>query len=361
MATRGMAPACVDTPGWVNPFGHACARIVADGHCHPRKKYGYPERHCCACANGRLRHAPPPDTTVAFCFVGQFIRHATLVRDVRRFGAARYHAFVASSLQHSEERAGDVVDSATLCEQLRAVGFSGCDALLEPYNASAYYRLTKHLGLRAFFARDVFLYPHRIASFFSTVSRAARAAESHSVRFDMVVFTRLDTLDTVSPLPQPTSSWWAAAAMHDAVAIRHSGAVEDRFFLGRLATMRAFSRLFGRFLALYDAEHAFCSPETILFRFLSEEAAAASWSQRGSAPNVSRVAAFVNMSGVSSTIYRRKYDKGFLESMTRAVNDRDVFSTKCRVRPTTPRCRYGSLCNGVVPGRPNLTWGLGVV
>ena len=41
MATRGMAPACVDTPGWLNPFGHSCARIVADGHCHPRKKYGY--------------------------------------------------------------------------------------------------------------------------------------------------------------------------------------------------------------------------------------------------------------------------------------------------------------------------------
>ena len=95
------------------------------------------------------------DTAVAFCFVGQFIRHATLTRDVRRFGAlAHYHAFVASSLQHEEERPGDVVDSATLCSQLRAVGFSGCDALLEPYNASAYYRLTKHLGLRAFYDRD---------------------------------------------------------------------------------------------------------------------------------------------------------------------------------------------------------------
>ena len=60
------------------------------------------------------------NTEVAFCFVGQFIRHATITRDVRRFGASRYHAFVASSLQHSEERAGDnVVDSATLCGQLR--------------------------------------------------------------------------------------------------------------------------------------------------------------------------------------------------------------------------------------------------
>lgn len=299
------------------------------------------------------------DTAVAFCFVGQFIRHATLTRDVRRFGAARYHAFVASSLQHEEERAGDVVDSATLCGQLRAVGFSGCDALLEPYNASAFYERTRHLGLRAFYDRDVFLYPHRIASFFSTVSRVARAVESHSTRFDMLVFTRLDTLDTISPLPQPSPSWWAAAAMHDAVAIRHGGAVEDRFFLGRFATMRAFSRLFGRFLALYDAEHAFCSPETILFRFLSEEAAASSWSQRGSAPNVSRVTAFVNISG--GTVYRRKYDKGFLKSMKRAVNDRDVFSTKCRLVPATPRCRYGSLCKGFVPGRPNLTWGLGVV
>lgn len=104
------------------------------------------------------------DTAVAFCFVGQFIRHATLTRDVQRFGAARYHAFVASSLQHEEERPGDVVDSVALCEQLQAVGFSGCDALLEPYNASAYYRLTKHLGLRAFYDRDVFLYPHRIVS-----------------------------------------------------------------------------------------------------------------------------------------------------------------------------------------------------
>ena len=130
------------------------------------------------------------ESAVAFCFVGQFIRHATLTRDVRRFGASRYHAFVASSLQHEEERAGDVVDSVALCEQLRAVGFSGCDALLEPYNASEYYRLTKHLGLRAFYDRDVFLYPHRIASFFSTVSRAARAVESHSTRFDIIVFTR---------------------------------------------------------------------------------------------------------------------------------------------------------------------------
>ena len=60
------------------------------------------------------------DTAVAFCFVGQFIRHATLTRDVQRFGAARYHAFVASSLQHEEERPGDVVDSVALCEQLRA-------------------------------------------------------------------------------------------------------------------------------------------------------------------------------------------------------------------------------------------------
>ena len=83
------------------------------------------------------------ETAVAFCFVGQFIRHATITRDVRRFGAARYHAFVASSLQHEEERTGDVVDSVALCEQLRAVGFSGCDALLEPYNASAYYQLTR--------------------------------------------------------------------------------------------------------------------------------------------------------------------------------------------------------------------------
>ena len=54
------------------------------------------------------------DSAVAFCFVGQFIRHATLTRDVRRFGAARYHAFVASSLQHEEERTGDVVDSVAL-------------------------------------------------------------------------------------------------------------------------------------------------------------------------------------------------------------------------------------------------------
>ena len=105
-------------------------------------------------------------------FVGQFIRHATLTRDVRRFGAARYHAFVASSLQHEEERTGDVVSTPLRCVSSSNRRLS--DALLEPYNASAYYQLTKHLGLRAFFDRDVFLYPHRIASFFSTVSRAAR-------------------------------------------------------------------------------------------------------------------------------------------------------------------------------------------
>ena len=68
---------------------------------------------------------------------------------------------------------GDVVDSVALCELLPAAGFSGCDALPEPQRERV---LPAHQapGTRAFFDRDVFLYPHRIASFFSTAPRAAR-------------------------------------------------------------------------------------------------------------------------------------------------------------------------------------------
>ena len=105
--------------------------------------------------------------------VGQFIRHATLTRDVRRFGAARYHAFVASSLQHEEERAGDLTPQRCVSSYEP----SASRAAMRCWSRTTRARITASPSTwdYAFYDRDVFLYPHRIASFFSTVSRGARS------------------------------------------------------------------------------------------------------------------------------------------------------------------------------------------
>jgi len=164
------------------------------------------------------------------------------------------------------------------------------------------------------------LYPHRIASLFSTVSRAlalvraeeaaraaARAAGAASnargqkgssgemtegasaaaaaagggtaraasnSRYDALVVTRVDVLNVVrfsgprTPLTLPKAAWWARALAHTLVAAKaqcelNLPCFDDRFWLGTRDAALRFEGLFAAFPALYDRGDA-CWPERLL-------------------------------------------------------------------------------------------------
>jgi hypothetical protein len=125
------------------------------------------------------------DREVAVCFAGQFLRHGSIKKDIRQtFGGGgtttttttTFDAFVAMSTQQDEADASDVVSGAAVCENLKAVGgFRHCEASLVPYNGTTFLALTQtndHFKLG--FQLGNGLYPHRIASFFSTLQRCMR-------------------------------------------------------------------------------------------------------------------------------------------------------------------------------------------
>jgi hypothetical protein len=163
-----------------------------------------------------------PNPFIAVCFCGQFWRDAILSRPVSSLfpgvPEAKFYAFIAMSQQNSELNDGhDLMNGSAICGRLSDLGFEDCFHDLRPYVASVFVDATQHLGFKG-----NSLYPHRTASFFSTISRALSMVNSSLIEFDEVVVTRADVYDKIQA--KVDGSWYQRGrwniighGIHDAV------------------------------------------------------------------------------------------------------------------------------------------------
>lgn len=122
------------------------------------------------------------------------------------------------------------------------------------------------------YCSDNGIYPHRTASFFSTISRCIDLIEQDElelgVTYDAVVSTRLDVINGIQITSTNIENWWKKAAMFDMVGAKKvTGLVDDRFFFGRRNAMSTFKHLYNSFQALYSQQTN--SPERMLYKFVS--------------------------------------------------------------------------------------------
>jgi len=199
-------------------------------------------------------------------------------RNIRlKFGSApnRYDAFVASSDQHDEQSPSEKVNSSALCHSLNMLGFNKCQADLQPYNATIYH--LKVAGLEDGITNRFGLYPHRIASLFSTVSKSLdlvmKFEEKENFRYDFVFVTRLDVVNLVQFSGLETQllakeDWWAAAGRYKLVAAKliceqNIPCFDDRFWFGKRDSVMAFQHIYERFHSIYKRTWS-CWPERML-------------------------------------------------------------------------------------------------
>jgi len=218
------------------------------------------------------------ELNVAFCFVGQFIRNSMMDSPVRlKFGNApkRYDAFVSSSDQHDEQSPLEKVNSTVLCQGLHALGFDACQIYLQPYNASIYH--AKVAGLEDGMTNRFGLYPHRIASLFSTVSKSLdlvmKFEDKKDIKYDFVFVTRLDVVNIVrfsgiETKLKAKEDWWAAAGKYELVAAKliceqNLPCFDDRFWFGKRDSVMAFQPIYKRFRSVYQRAWS-CWPERML-------------------------------------------------------------------------------------------------
>ena len=215
---------------------------------------------------------------VAFCFVGQFMRNAIMSMNVQlKFGSEpyRYDAFVATSDQHDEQRPLDKVNPVALCQSLYSLGFRACQLDLQPYNATVYH--VKVAGLEGGVTNRLGLYPHRIASFFSTIGRSLdlvlQFEEQESFKYDFIFVTRLDVVNLVrfsgrETKPVAKKLWWAAARKYKLVAAKlvceqNMPCFDDRFWFGKRDSIMEFRQVYDRFRSVYERGWS-CWPERML-------------------------------------------------------------------------------------------------
>lgn len=188
-------------------------------------------------------------------------------------GNASFHAFVVGSTQHSETDPNDFVDGAAVCAEIKSNGFDSCVYDLQPYDGAVFLNTTK--GLAPFQLVNG-LYPHRMASFFSTISRCLALVHEASLvvhatdphfrhlhrlhlqgrAFDNIVVTRLEVAHLAFACPPPKApaltmpasaasaappSLWERAGKFDLVVARpvtkrsREPLFEDRLFFGSWA------------------------------------------------------------------------------------------------------------------------------
>lgn len=200
--------------------------------------------------------------------------------DIRsKFGGSKnvsYSAFISTSTSHSETDPSDVVDGASLCSSLLALGFEHCHADLVPYDPQVFASSSKSLEFQS--RNGVF--PFRTASLFSTVSRCATSvlqverngsSSSSSSLFDAIVMTRLDVINGISVVHHRGAGDWLfapALAEFDLVGLKKvPGLVDDRFFFGRRNALVQFESLYPAFSTLYSPTSN--SPERMLHAFVT--------------------------------------------------------------------------------------------
>mmetsp|Transcript_66108 Transcript_66108/g.129603 ORF Transcript_66108/g.129603 Transcript_66108/m.129603 type:complete len:414 (-) Transcript_66108:57-1298(-) len=231
-----------------------------------------------AASNGT--HVSVVESAIACCFVGQFLRNAKLTEPVRK-GLGRgapaemkFDAFVSMSTQRDELSSLGTINGETLCGQLVKLGFRQCQADLQEYNSSAFMYSTKHLGL----IDSGGIYPHRTASFFSTISRCIRnvaAAESTGQTYTNVIITRLDLYEQVKFRKPPAGFMTAMNA--EILGTKNSGRIDDRVMVVSRAYMAPLGKLYDRFVdpSYLRPSHKFkggpnYSPEIELFAFFQD-------------------------------------------------------------------------------------------
>jgi hypothetical protein len=134
---------------------------------------------------------------------------------------------------------------------LQLNGFQKCEVDLQAYNISTYIEKVRGLGQ---FQMQNGLYPHRTASFFSTIARCVsmvrKAEETDWFRsklsgYKTVMISRIEVLENAYMSSNVNNSkaeaaWWTRVQKYDLIALRrHSRRVvdrdfEDRFFFGGL-------------------------------------------------------------------------------------------------------------------------------
>lgn len=185
-----------------------------------------------------------PQLNVAFCFVGNFIRHSSLMLNISSHmgdPTAVYDGFIATSTQHDELDPRDSVSTEEICNNLLSKGFSHCTAELIPYNGSMFRETVRELGD---YQSNSGLYPHRTASFFSSIARCMRLVQEAQQRllaagqgYDFIFVTRLDVINNIFVKPAD-KSWWRKVHKFDLVGVtinRNSNRrpeIYDRFFFG---------------------------------------------------------------------------------------------------------------------------------
>ena len=269
-----------------------------------------------------MPHAP---LRLAVCFVGQFLRHASLdsrIEDILG-GDTIYDAFVATSTQNYERKEQNTFDAhqnadtrgKEICDHLRERGFSGCTISMTPYNSRTFFNATQHLGLQ----NSRGLYPLRILSYFATISRCvelAAASVHDSGQPDMyagLIVTRLEVLRHAQ-LPVATRrrlrlqdhwlkdyrrsqgerllihsshpalarrSWWhEALRRYDIVGLKRRytptellalAGLDEQFFFGRWSCMHRFVQLSDAFGQLYREEVHANEPGRLLYAFVARE------------------------------------------------------------------------------------------
>lgn len=183
---------------------------------------------------------------IAVCFVGQFIRHATLQESISTIlGPYSYSAFIASSTQQVETNSDDKVNGTSVCADLIFRGFESCRYDLIPYDARLYADMMANTD----FQRRDGLLSFRSLSLFSTISRCVSNVrafeESERQDFVATVVTRLDVISKVHVVggmkvssPDRYRSLWGRALKYDVIGSKKvAGMFDDRFFLGRYVSM----------------------------------------------------------------------------------------------------------------------------
>jgi|AntAceMinimDraft_5_1070358.scaffolds.fasta_scaffold128330_1 hypothetical protein len=193
-------------------------------------------------------------------------------------GNKSFDAFVATSDQHYEETLGKKahpVDASEVCREIKSAGFRRCAVDVEHFNVSVFMNATQHLPFQI---KSSLLYPHRIASLFSTVSRCmtlVRDAESRlEVAYQMVFVSRLDVIDMVrTPNRKLNDSyWWDKTHEFDVLGDCQIGGgkspyrINDRFFFGNRNSMLPLEDLYDFFVSTTKGQF----PEKELFRFFTE-------------------------------------------------------------------------------------------
>ncbi|KAJ1616432.1 hypothetical protein T492DRAFT_1106777, partial [Pavlovales sp. CCMP2436] len=196
--------------------------------------------------------------------------------------AVRYDAFVATSTQHSELDPCDAVDASGVARMLvDEAGFAYAHVEALPYDERAFITAAQRAGLPFRDSMRWPLHPHRVLSFFSTFARAVRLAKGYEattgVRFELVVVTRFDIVfhyvrglvlppalrqqlaagDSPARSPGTASTdmdGWLQAVWEAGVVGRRrkrQAAWEDRFIIGRAASVYRLAALPTRFVGVF--------------------------------------------------------------------------------------------------------------